>query len=204
VQGVVYDWNARNLETQQPEEPPAGLWSSVLDALHLDADTQRDALQCFELFGTPLTRLLEERLQLTQRYHQLMTPGGAAANPGAAADSSSSASDGSSAVVHVTSAMTFEAVAETLISSAAVLRALAANLERYQVRVMCLSRLFPAHTLPALLHPGRHILPCYLFDRRARQQTAHIPVTPVGASPAPCCAQHLLQPAQDPSARLCL
>lgn len=132
LQGVVYDWNARNLETQQPEEPPAGMWPSVLDALLLDADTQRDALQCFELFGIPLTRLLEERLQLTQRYHQLMHP---AAAPGRRSDSSSSgAKDGGSAiVVHVTSAKTLEAVAGTLISSAAVLRALAANLERYQV-----------------------------------------------------------------------
>lgn len=136
------------------------MWPAVLDALHLDADTQRDALQCFELFGTPLTRLLEERLQLTQRYHQLMHPSAA---PGGRSDSSSSASDGS-VVVHVTSAKTLEAVANTLIGSAAVLRALAANLERYQVslRASWLPPAPPSRQLHVLSASRLHALAAFM------------------------------------------
>ena len=126
-QGVVYDWNARNLDTQQPEEPPASLWPAVLDALQLTADTQRDALHCFELFGAPLARLLEERGQLAARYRQLQQ----AAPVGV---SSSGGAPGSDNVISVAAAKTLEAVAGPLITSEWVLQALAANLERYQVR----------------------------------------------------------------------
>lgn len=121
-QGVVYDWNARNLATQKPEEPPSSLWPAVLDALQLTAETQRDALQCFELFGAPLSRLLEERAQLAQRYRELQRA--------SAASASSSAEE---QIVDITAAKTLESVAGPMITSAAVLRALAANLERYQV-----------------------------------------------------------------------
>jgi hypothetical protein len=129
-QGVVYDWNARNLETQQPQEPPASLWRDVLNALQLSEDHQRDALQCFDLFGAPLTRLLEERAMLAHRYRELQSAatgglsssgGGAAGEPGAP----------------WSSALTLEAIAEHRYSCLAVLKALAAKLERYQVSHTC-------------------------------------------------------------------
>jgi hypothetical protein len=123
----VYDWNARNLETQGPEEPPHSLWPAVLDALQLTDVTQRDALQCFELFGGPLTRLLEERVRLAQRYRELQQ-----APPVGVDSSSGNGSDGES-IVNIAKAKTLEAVAGPFIASGAVLRALAANLERYQV-----------------------------------------------------------------------
>lgn len=126
-QGIVYDWNARNLETQRPEEPPHSLWPAVLDALQLTDVTQQDVLQCFELFGGPLTRLLEERVRLAQRYRELQQ-----APPVGVDSSSGSGSDGES-IVNIAKAKTLEAVAGPFIASGAVLRALAANLERYQV-----------------------------------------------------------------------
>jgi hypothetical protein len=52
-QGVVYEWNQRNLDTLEVVDPPASLWPDVLDSLQLTEQTQRDALQCFELFGAP-------------------------------------------------------------------------------------------------------------------------------------------------------
>lgn len=131
-QGVVYDWNARNLDTQQPEEPPASLWPAVLDALHLTPDTQRDALHCFDLFGAPLASLLEQRTQLAQKYRELQ------AHKPKGASSSSSKGD----VLDVTAARTLEAVAEPMFCSMAVLKALAANLERYQVSVLPVTGFF--------------------------------------------------------------
>lgn len=130
-QGVVYDWNARNLETQQPEEPPPSLWPAVLDVLQLAADTQRDALQCFDLFGAPLARLLEERVQLVQRYRELQQQGPPVGGVGSGG--SSSCAPVGEGVINVAAAKTLEAVAGPLITSGVVLRALAANLERYQV-----------------------------------------------------------------------
>lgn len=130
-QGVVYDWNARNLETQQPEEPPGSLWPDVLDALQLAADTQLDALQCFDLFGAPLTRLLEERAQLAQHYRVLQS---SAVSTGISSSSAADAADGDAAV-SVNGAKTLESVAGHLVTSGVLLRALAANLERYQVSV---------------------------------------------------------------------
>jgi hypothetical protein len=133
-QGVVYDWNARNLETQQPEEPPSSLWSAVLDALQLTADTQRDALQCFDLFSVPLTRLLEHRAQLAQQYRLLQS---SAVNTGSSSGNCSAADDSGDAAVSVNSAKTLESVAGHLVTSGVLLRALAANLERYQVSATC-------------------------------------------------------------------
>lgn len=139
----MYDWNARNLDTQQPEEPPANLWPAVLDALQLTDATRRDALQCFELFGTPLTRLLEERTQLAERYRDLQTT---------QCSSARSSCDSEASVVAVAHARTLEAVAEPLYSSMAILEALAANLERYQVR-SC-SVLVPLNTFRVLFKLG--------------------------------------------------
>jgi hypothetical protein len=130
-QGIVYDWNARNLETQQPQEPPASLWPDVLNTLQLSEDHQRDALQCFDLFGAPLTRLLEDRAMLAHRYRELQS-----AAPGEPASSSSSGTAGELGVPW-SGALTLEAIAEHRYSCLAVLKALAANLERYQVRAPC-------------------------------------------------------------------
>jgi hypothetical protein len=131
-QGVVYDWNARNLETQQPEEPPSTLWPAVLDALQLTGDSQRDALQCFDLFGAPLTRLLEDRAQLAQRYRALQS---SAVSAGRSSDADGDG--GGNAAVSFNGAKTLESVAGHLVTSGVLLRALAANLERYQVSVIC-------------------------------------------------------------------
>jgi hypothetical protein len=102
-----------------------------LDALQLAADTQRDAVQCFDLFGAPLTRLLEERVPLAHRARSLhSSAGGTGSNSGS---SSAAAAGDVDAAVSVNGAKTLESVAGHLVTSGVLLQALAANLERYQV-----------------------------------------------------------------------
>lgn len=152
-QGVVYEWNQRNLETLEVVDPPVSLWPDVLDALQLTEQTQRDALQCFELFGAPLSRLLEERAQLAQRYRVYQKAQGAsssaAAHQGGAGGSARAAAGGGHGsgraaapnsgddIVDIGRARTLESVADSFFSSVQLLKALAANLDRYQVRVCC-------------------------------------------------------------------
>jgi hypothetical protein len=190
-QSVVYDMNARNLETQQPAEPPPGLWQDVLDALQLSAEAQHDALHCYELFAAPLSKLLAERTALLAQYHGLQdSSSGAGAGAGAGAGGSgsgsgtgvpgsagavaaaaeaawctASASDGGSSVAGaggaarpkhaVSGAKSLEAYADQCICSAALLKAIAANLERYQ----SLDGVF-AHSLTSLLSGAQIAAAC--------------------------------------------
>jgi hypothetical protein len=70
-QGVVYDMVTRSLETLQPAEPPEELWPAVLQAMALNQQQQQDALACFRMFGSCLSRLVDQRLALNAQYKAL-------------------------------------------------------------------------------------------------------------------------------------
>eukprot|EP00775_Hariotina_reticulata_P008271 gene8271-8459_t len=70
-QGLVYDFNTRNLETMAQQEPPPELWPQVLSLMKLTPQQQEDALACYRMFSICLSKLLDKRIALGAQYKEL-------------------------------------------------------------------------------------------------------------------------------------